>query len=94
MNNNLVSRFLEERNYDVRISGNGRWIDQKCAFDAVCFVADCIMDYIQSGGSQPFQSPNIWKSEYAITNVQNIFANPTHCAELLWMNITSSSGNQ
>jgi len=22
------------------------------------------------------------------------FANPTHCAELLWMNITSSSGNQ
>lgn len=76
MNNNLVSRFLEERNYDVRISGNGRWIDQKCAFDAVCFVADCIMDYIQSGGSQPFQSPNIWKSEYAITNVQNIFCKP------------------
>ncbi len=76
MNNNLVSRFLEEHNYDVRISGNGRWIDQKCAFDAVCFVADCIMDYIQNGGSQPFQSPNIWKSEYAITNVQNIFCKP------------------
>ncbi len=76
MNNNLVSRFLEEHNYDVRVSGNGRWIDQKCAFDAVCFVADCIMDYIQNGGSQPFQSPNIWKSEYAITNVQNIFCKP------------------
>lgn len=67
MNNNLVSRFLDEHNYDVRVSGNGRWIDQKCAFDAVCFVADCIMDYIQNGGSQPFQSPDIWKSEYAIT---------------------------
>ena len=76
MNNNLVSRFLDEHNYDVRVSGNGRWIDQKCAFDAVCFVADCIMDYIQNGGSQPFQSPDIWKSEYAITNVQNIFCKP------------------
>ena len=43
MNNNLVSRFLDEHNYDVRVSGNGRWIDQKCAFDAVCFVADCIL---------------------------------------------------
>lgn len=76
MNNNLVSRFLDGHNYDVRVSGNGRWIDQKCAFDAVCFVADCIMDYIQNGGSQPFQSPDIWKSEYAITNVQNIFCKP------------------
>lgn len=76
MNNNLVSRFLDEHNYDVRVSGNGRWIDQKCAFDAVCFVADCIMDYIQNGGSQPLQSTDIWKSEYAITNVQNIFCKP------------------
>lgn len=76
MNNNLIRRFLEEQQYDVRVSGNGRWIDQKCAFDAVCFVADCIMDYIQNGGQQPFQSPDIWRSEYAITNVQNIFCKP------------------
>lgn len=47
MNNNLIMKFLEEQQYDIRVSGNGRWIDQKCAFDAVCFVADCIMDYIQ-----------------------------------------------
>lgn len=49
MNNNLIMKFLEEQQYDIRVSGNGRWIDQKCAFDAVCFVADCIMDYIQNG---------------------------------------------
>ena len=76
MNNNLIMKFLDEHQYDIRVSGNGRWIDQKCAFDAVCFVADCIMDYIQNGGRQPFQSPDIWHSEYAITNVQNIFCKP------------------
>ena len=76
MTNNLLARFINEHNYDVRISGNGRWIDQKCALDAVCFVADCIVDYIRNGGKQPFGSPDIWRSEYAITNVQHVFSKP------------------
>lgn len=76
MNNNLLEKFMNQHNYDIRISGNGRWIDQKCALDAVCFVADCIVDYIRKGGTQPFISPDIWKSEYAITNVQHLFGKP------------------
>lgn len=76
MTNNVITRFINEHNYDIRISGNGRWIDQKCALDAVCFVADCIVDYIQNGGEQPFQSPDIWRSEYAINNVQHLFGKP------------------
>ncbi|GHV72957.1 hypothetical protein AGMMS49940_02590 [Spirochaetia bacterium] len=76
MTNNLLRKFIEDRDYDVRKTGNGRWIDQKCALDAVCFVADCIVDYIRSGGEQHFQSPDIWHSEYAITNVQHLFSKP------------------
>ena len=76
MTTNLLAKFLSEHNYDIRQSGNGRWIDQKCALDAVCFVADCIVDYIRNGGKQPFQSPDIWKSEYATTNVQHLFSKP------------------
>ncbi len=76
MTGNLLAKFINDHNYDVRISGNGRWIDQKCALDAVCFVADCIVDYIRSGGKQPFQSLDIWRSEYAITNVQHLFGKP------------------
>src|SRR5680860_37121 len=76
MTNNLLARFINEHNYDIRVSGNGRWIDQKCALDAVCFVADCIVDYLRNGGKQPFQSPDVWKSEYAITNVQHLFGKP------------------
>jgi hypothetical protein len=40
-----IREFLEQRNYDLRISGNGRWIDQKCASDVVTVVADCILNY-------------------------------------------------
>lgn len=76
MTTNLLAKFISEHNYDIRQSGNGRWIDQKCALDAVCFVADCIVDYIRNGGKQPFQSPDIWKSEYATTNVQHLFSKP------------------
>ena len=76
MTNNLMANFINEHNYDVRRTGNGRWIDQKCALDSVCFVADCIVDYIQNGGKQPFQSPDIWRREYSITNVQHLFGKP------------------
>lgn len=76
MTNDLLAKFLNAHNYDVRITGNGRWIDQKCALDAVCFVADCIVDYLRNVGKQPFQSPDIWRSYYAIKNVQLWFGKP------------------
>ncbi len=76
MTPNLLAKFLNSHNYDIRLTKNGRWIDQKCAYDSVCFVADCILEYIRAGGQQPFQSPNIWKSEYAVANVQAFFGKP------------------
>lgn len=76
MTPNLLARFINEQNYNIRLSGNGRWIDQKCALDAVCFVSDCIVEYIRNEGTEPFHSPDIWKSEYAITNVQLWFGKP------------------
>lgn len=76
MINNEIENFINEHNYDVRISGNGRWMDQKCALDEVCFVADCIVEYLRNGGKQPFQSPDIWRNEYSIKNVQDVFNKP------------------
>lgn len=76
MTSNLAKKFLDAQQFDVRITGNGRWIDQKCALDSVCFVADCIIEYIRNGGVQPFHSPDIWRSEYAVKNVQALFGKP------------------
>lgn len=76
MTNDVVRDFINEHTYDIRVSENGRWLDQKCTMDVVCFVADCIVDYIQNGGVQPFQSPDIWRSSYAVENVQASFGKP------------------
>lgn len=76
MNNALLKRFIDDHDYDIRKTGNGRWIDQKCAADEVSFVADCVVDFIDKNGNKPFQSPDVWRSEYAIENVQSIFSKP------------------
>lgn len=76
MTNATLQDFINEHTYDIRITGNGRWIDQKCTLDVVCFVADCILEYVNNGGSVPFQSPDIWRSEYAVQNVQDFFGKP------------------
>ena len=76
MTEHLLQEFIDSHDYDVRKTRNGRWIDQKCAFDTVCFVADCIVDYLHEGGTQPFDSPQIWHREYSMYNVQRLFGKP------------------
>lgn len=72
---NDVEKFLTGRNYDVRESGNGRWIDQKCTPDVLSIIADCIIDYASSKNI-PFSSMDIWHSDYAEKNVLDIFSKP------------------
>lgn len=76
MNANLLAKFFSTKNFDIRVTRNGRWIDQKCALDSVCFVADCIFEFIRTEGNRGFNSPEIWKSDYAIRNVQLWFGKP------------------
>lgn len=76
MTQNLLEQFLNAHNYDIRKTHNGRWIDQKCTMDELCFVADCVVVYLQEDGKQPFQSPDIWHTDYAIENVQKLFCKP------------------
>ena len=74
MTDNQVVEFLSLNNYDIRISHNARWIDQKCTPDVLCIVADCIVNYIDNNGIETaFTSKDIWFSEYAIDNVHAIF---------------------
>lgn len=76
MTERLLQEFLDQHDYDIRKTGNGRWIDQKCAFDTISFVADCIVDYLENGGTQPFESPQIWHRDYSVQNVMRLFGKP------------------
>ena len=74
-----IRDFLAQSDYDIRESGNGRWIDQKCTPDVVCAVADFICNYVAddpSPESYVFTSKEIWHSEYASQYVEAVFKKP------------------
>lgn len=71
-----IENFLNQHDYDVRKTGNARWIDQKCAFDVIWILADCIDEFIQNDLSKEFTIKDIWESEYTRANVVEIFTKP------------------
>lgn len=71
-----LQQFIHSHTYDIRVTRNGRWIDQKCAPDEVHFVALCVVTYLRETGKNSFHSPDIWKSDFAISMVQNSFSKP------------------
>ena len=76
MDNTIIQQFLNEHDYDIRKTHNGRWIDQKCTMDVLCLVSDCIVEYIRNKPDKTFTVNDIWYNEYTIENVQQIFSKP------------------
>lgn len=72
-----IQAFLSQHNYDVRQTGNARWIDQKCAADVVTIVADCIIQYSETHPTTYFTADDIWHNNYTVTNVADIFKKPS-----------------
>ena len=71
-----IQSFLSQQNYDIRVSHNARWIDQKCTADVVTIVADCIANFIATNGNEFFSSVDIWHDKYTTDNVESIFKKP------------------
>lgn len=69
------SEFLNKFDYDVRKTKDARWIDQKCTFDVVSIIADCIIEYVEDV-KEEFTISDIWHSEYSRNNVIEIFSKP------------------
>lgn len=71
-----VINFCNQFDYDIRKTGNGRWIDQKCAADVLTVVADCIYNYALKNTENYFNTPDIWHYSYTVENVESIFKKP------------------
>lgn len=69
--------FIGNYEYDIRISHNGRWIDQKCTPDVLSFIADCIYDFATNNPNKEFCTQDIWFSEYAVQNTESVFKKPS-----------------
>lgn len=76
LNETDIYDFLLKNDYDVRLSHNARWIDQKCASDVITIVSDCILQYVDRTKKTPFTSMDIWHDEYTTTYVESIFKKP------------------
>lgn len=76
MDNETIQQFLDEHDYDIRKTHNGRWIDQKCTMDVVCLVSDCIVEYTSEKNDKSFTVNDIWYNDYTVDNVQQIFSKP------------------
>ncbi|MCK3655137.1 restriction endonuclease [Pasteurellaceae bacterium Macca] len=72
----IYEKFLNQYDFDIRKSGDARWIDQKCTYDVVSIIADCINEYVETMHVDEFTVSDIWHSDYARENVIAIFSKP------------------
>ena len=70
-----IESFCNEHNYDIRISHNGRWIDQKCTPDVLWSVSDFVLNYVDNVNSQ-FTPRDIWESDYARETIAETYSKP------------------
>ena len=68
-----IREHLSQYDLDIRKTHNARFMDQKVTPDVLCFIADCIINYLAGDTSQEFTVRNIWESQYFEDNVQVIF---------------------
>ena len=54
-----VEKLLKSKNYDIRISNDARFMDQKCTPDVVCIIADCVMNLRESEPQKEFTVQDI-----------------------------------
>lgn len=72
-----IEKFLGNFNYDIRKSGNGRWIDQKCTPDVLSIISECVVDFIKYKDNDViFTSKDIWDSNYSSELIELYFNKP------------------
>lgn len=75
MTDSQVIEFLNSNNYDIRISHNARWIDQKCTPDVTWSIADFVLNYVDNV-KDTFTVKDIWTSEYAKLTIAETYSKP------------------
>ena len=68
--------FCNQYDYDIRKSGNGRWIDQKLTLDVLSFIADCILQFTEDDPSKEFKVKDIWMYQPVGDSIRLIFKKP------------------
>lgn len=73
-----VDEFLDKfqaSDFDIRVTHDARYVDQKCTPDIVCFIADCIVG--TSCANKRFTINDLWDEKYFSENCRVIFGKPS-----------------
>ena len=70
-----IVTFCDSHSYDLRVSGNGRWIDQKCTPDVLWSISDFVIEYVDNVRDD-FTVRDIWQSEYAKQTIADTYSKP------------------
>ena len=73
-----IDKFLDEfqtESYDIRLTHDARYVDQKCTPDVVCFIADCILS--TSCANKSFTVNDLWAERFFVENCRVIFGKPS-----------------
>lgn len=72
----IILSHLNQYNYDIRITHDARFMDQKVTPDVLCIISDCVLQYIKDDITKEFTANDIWESDYANENIKDIFNKP------------------
>jgi len=77
MQDKFISHFTN-KNLDIRLSHDARFIDQKVTPDVLSINADIVLAYIsgRNDDNVEFTANDIWKSDYANENIKDVFRKP------------------
>jgi hypothetical protein len=70
------SILFKDKDFDVRKSGDARFMDQKVTPDVLCIIADCVLNHVADRIDFEFTKDDIWNSKYFNINVKSIFNKP------------------
>ena len=71
-----IDNHLESFNYDIRKTGNVRFMDQKVTPDVLYVIANCVIHFIDNSSNIFFSTKDIWESKFANDEVKYIFNKP------------------
>lgn len=71
-----IQKHLAGFDFDIRKSGNARFMDQKVTPDVLSFISDCILILTSSAETVEFTVKDIWNLQYFAKLVQQVFSKP------------------
>lgn len=77
-----ISSHLSSLNLDIRVTKNGRWIDQKCTPDVLCAMAESVIDHRKKTLNKEFTSGTntdgtLWKNKRFKRLMEFTFSKPS-----------------